>query len=395
MTRMSPRRRLPRRRLPRAVHPGAWWLWAAGLATAASRTTNPLLLLLVVAVAAYVVAARRTDAPWARAFRYYLAFGLAVIVIRVVLRCIFGGGTASSPDILVRFPAVPLPHWAAGVRVGGPVTAAGALAATYDGLRLATLLCCVGAANVLANPKRALRLLPGALYELGMTVVVAVSMAPQLVESTQRVLRARRLRGGTQHGIRTLHNVVLPVLHDALERALMLAAAMDSRGYGRRTAMSAGERRATASLLTSGVLGLCAGAYGLLGATAVPWLAVPGLLFGAALCLVGLGLGSRRVRHTDYRPDPWQLPEWLVAASGLAAAAVVVTAGQLDPAGVLPALTPLAYPPLPWAAVVGILLAATPAVVAPPPPLAHRRTTRPQRQAAASSTAREHAGAAA
>ena len=31
-------------RLPRALHPGAWWLWALGLATAASRTTNPLLL---------------------------------------------------------------------------------------------------------------------------------------------------------------------------------------------------------------------------------------------------------------------------------------------------------------------------------------------------------------
>ena len=31
-------------RLPRTLHPGAWWLWALGLATAASRTTNPLLL---------------------------------------------------------------------------------------------------------------------------------------------------------------------------------------------------------------------------------------------------------------------------------------------------------------------------------------------------------------
>ena len=52
-------------RLPRALHPGAWWLWALGLATAASRTTNPVVLLLVVAVVAHVVAARRTEAPWA------------------------------------------------------------------------------------------------------------------------------------------------------------------------------------------------------------------------------------------------------------------------------------------------------------------------------------------
>ena len=51
-------------RLPRLLHPGAWWLWAAGLAVAASRTTNPLLLLLIVAVAGYVVAARRSPSPW-------------------------------------------------------------------------------------------------------------------------------------------------------------------------------------------------------------------------------------------------------------------------------------------------------------------------------------------
>ena len=39
--------------MPRRVHPVAWWLWAAGLATAASRTDNPLLLLAVVLFIAY------------------------------------------------------------------------------------------------------------------------------------------------------------------------------------------------------------------------------------------------------------------------------------------------------------------------------------------------------
>ena len=35
----------------------AWWVWALGLATAASRTTNPLLLGLIVAVAVLMRAA--------------------------------------------------------------------------------------------------------------------------------------------------------------------------------------------------------------------------------------------------------------------------------------------------------------------------------------------------
>jgi len=73
-------------RLPRTLHPIAWWIWAIGLATAASRTTNPLLLALILAVAGIVVAARRTEAPWARAFKWYLLFGLVVIGLRVAFR---------------------------------------------------------------------------------------------------------------------------------------------------------------------------------------------------------------------------------------------------------------------------------------------------------------------
>ena len=146
-------------RLPRPLHPGAWWLWALGLATAASRTTNPLLLLLVAAVVAHVVAARRTDAPWARGFKVYVYLGLVVIAIRVVFRMLLDGQHGA--HVLFTLPEVPLPDAAAGIRIGGPVSLEGLLAAVYDGLRLATLLLCVGAANVLANPKRLLKAMPG------------------------------------------------------------------------------------------------------------------------------------------------------------------------------------------------------------------------------------------
>ena len=69
--------------------------------------------------------------------------------------------------MLFTLPEIPLPAAAAGIRIGGPVSLEGVLAALYDGLRLATLLICIGAANALANPKRLLKSLPGALYELG------------------------------------------------------------------------------------------------------------------------------------------------------------------------------------------------------------------------------------
>ncbi|MEP6599505.1 MAG: CbiQ family ECF transporter T component [Actinomycetota bacterium] len=354
-------------RLPRAVHPLAWWLWALGLATAASRTTNPLLLLLILAVVGLVVSARRPDAPWARALKYYLGMALVVIAIRVLFRSVFGNAVDRSDHVLFTLPQVPLPSWLAGVQLGGSVTLEGTLAAAYDGLRLGVLLCCIGGANALANPRRTLRLLPPALYELGVAVVVSISVAPQLVESVQRVRRARRLRGGTGKKLHAVRSIALPVLQDALDRSLRLAAAMDSRGYGRRSDASRGDRRMTGGLLIGGLAGLCVGLYGLLDATVPRPLGLPALLVGGALCCAGLALGGRRVHRSSYRPDPWRGAEWVVAGAGLVAAIVVLGAPGVDGAAFNPSLHPLAYPALPLLPVLAILLAAIPAVAAPPP----------------------------
>ena len=263
----------PGRTLPRTLHPAAWWLWALGLVTAASRTTNPLLLGLIVAVAGYVVTSRRGDAPWALAFRSYLAFGLLVVGIRVGFRVLAGGPQGG--HVLLGLPGVTLPGWAAGIELLGPFTLEELLGGFGDGLRLATMLICVGAANALANPKRLLKVVPGALAGVSSAVVVALTVAPQLIESVQRVRRARRLRGGAERGPRVLAAILLPVLADALDRSLALAAALDSRGYGRATGPAAA-RRGSGALVVAGLAGVCAGLYGLLDPGAPAAAGVPG-----------------------------------------------------------------------------------------------------------------------
>src|SRR5690606_39781165 len=101
---------------------------------------------------------------------------------------------------------------------------------------------------------------------VSVAVVVALSVAPQLVSGVARIRRARALRGDTGRGpARLMRTVVVPVLHDALDRSLALAAAMASRGYGRAAGVPAGARRATSALLLLGLLELCAGACALLG----------------------------------------------------------------------------------------------------------------------------------
>lgn len=349
-----------------ALHAGAWWLWALGLATAASRTTNPLLLLLLVAVAGYVVAVRRTDAPWARSYGTFLKLGLAVLAIRLLFAVVLGSPIPGT-HLLFRLPEVPLPHWAQGVRLGGRVTAEALLFALYDGMKLAALLVCVGAANSLANPARLLKSLPGALYEAGVAVVVAMTFAPNLVADVQRLRSARRLRGRPDKGVLALLQVGLPVLEGALERSVALAASMDARGYGRSAQLPPAVRRTTAVLTLGGLLGVCAGTYAVLSASGGGY-GVPVLLLGLAAALAGLRLGGRRSIRTRYRPDRWGARAWLVSGSGAAVAALMVWAGSYAPGALLPPAFPLAAPTLPLWPALSVLAGLLPAFAAPAPP---------------------------
>nr|WP_257585685.1 MULTISPECIES: energy-coupling factor transporter transmembrane protein EcfT [unclassified Streptomyces] len=345
------------------VHPGAWWLWAISLGTAATRTTNPLLLALLIAASAYVVATHRSAAPWARSYTAFARLALAVLLIRLLFAAALGSPIPGTHTLLT-LPEIPLPHWAQGIRLGGEVTAEALVFATYDGLKLATLLICVGAANALASPSRLLKSLPGALYETGVAVVVALTFAPHLIADVQRLRAARRLRGRPDRGIRGLLQVGLPVLEGALERSVALAAAMEARGYGRAAEVPARVRRTTAALTLGGLLGVCAGTYGLLTAEGGGY-GIPLLLAGVAAALAGLRLGGRRSLRTRYRPDRWDARAWLVTGSGVAVAALLTLASARAPEALHPGVVPLSAPTLPLWPAAAVLLALLPAFAVP------------------------------
>ncbi|GAA3169859.1 CbiQ family ECF transporter T component [Streptomyces virens] len=354
-----------------SLHPGAWWLWALALGTAATRTTNPLLLALLITVSAYVVATRRPHAPWARSYGAFLKLALVVLLVRLAFAVVLGSPVPGT-QVLLALPEVPLPSWAQGIRLGGEVTAEALTFAFYDALRLAALLVCVGAANALANPSRLLKSLPGALYELGVAVVVALTFAPHLIADVRRLRAARRLRGRPDRGVRGLLQVGLPVLEGALERSVALAAAMDARGYGRTAEVPPAVRRTTAALTLGGLLGVCAGTYGLLTAEGGAY-GLPVLLAGLAAALAGLWLGGRRTLRTRYRPDRWDARAWLVSASGAAVAALLALAASRDPAALHPGVVPLVAPELPLWPAAAVLIGLLPAFVTPAPVAPHPR----------------------
>ena len=353
---------------PRLLHPGAWWVWALGLVVAATRTTNPVVLGAIVAVAALVVASRRTASPWARSFVAFLVLGAVLLGVRLVVAALFMG-TVPGTTVLVTLPEVALPDALAGLRIGGPVTAEGLVFALYQGLALLAVLAAVGAANALADPRRLLRSVPGALYEVGVALVVALTYAPRLVEDALRVRKAQRLRGRPARGIRGLARTAVPVLEGGLASSIDLAAAMDSRGFARVGDVPTRWRRSAAALVLLGLMGTLVALFALLGGGLMPAAGVPLLAVSTALALTGAVMAGRRSRRTRYRPDPWLAPEWLATVAGLVPAVVISALAVTDPVALNPVgIIPLQVPAVPLAALAAVGVAALPAWLTPPPP---------------------------
>jgi len=350
----------------RALHPLAWWAWAVGLAVACLRTTNPLLLGLIAGVVVFVVASQRSSGPWGRSFGMFVRFGVVVVLIRVVIQMVFGQRLGG--HTLFVLPQVYLPHWAAGVSIGGPVTLEALLESLWQGLRLAVLLVCFGAANSLASPYRLLRCLPAFLYEAGVAVTVALSFTPEVAATLVGLRQARRLRGRPTRGVAGLRGMAVPLLSGAMDRSLQLAASMDSRGYGRRVGISRRTRRLTEGLAVAGLLASTAGLY---------WSVTDGSdnirstsAFGAGIAalVASMVLAGRRNPRTRYRPDPWRRPEWIT----LGLAALALAAFAATSAGLQASVYPLRAPGLPALPALAVLACALPGLIIARPVAASR-----------------------
>lgn len=301
------------------LHPLAWWVWALGIAVATTRSPGLISTAMLIGALVLVVALCRGDSPYARAFRGYLLLAVAVIVIRTVFHILVGikgGGTVVLP-----LPRIPLPDWAGGIELLGPVSATGLMSAVSAGLALAALLLCFGAAIALTDPQRTLRSLPASLHLLGTATVIALTLAPQLVGSWQRVRRAQSLRGLRLRGWSAVAATTNPVLQDALDQSLTIAASMDSRGYAR---VHRGSSSLVLALMIPALIGAALGTYALLDGTSPGWLSAILLCGGALAALLGSVIASRRIRTTRYRPARWAFKESLIAGSGVAVAVIAI-----------------------------------------------------------------------
>ncbi|HMO96758.1 MAG TPA: energy-coupling factor transporter transmembrane component T, partial [Tepidiformaceae bacterium] len=233
------------------MHPAAWIAWVLMVMVVALATTNPFYLAItLLAIILVAVLAPRTGAG-VTSFRALLIFGVVMLTVSVLIATING---SYGDHILFTIPGPEIPRWLGGLRLGGPVSAEGLVAAAIRGLAILCVLLAFGVFNGAVSPHRILRSTPAALFQASLVVTVGLTLLPSSIEDLRRVREMRALRGAPG-GIRGLPAMVVPAGGGGLERSMQLAEAMEARGYGaapplpRRPRMAAS---ASAPLLIAG-----------------------------------------------------------------------------------------------------------------------------------------------
>lgn len=243
------------------AHPFTWWMAGLAIAVIAGQAIDLFTVTVCIGVALGATLLFRSHNAWAKSIRFYLALSGFVVAVRLAFRVIFNPGIAPSDSVLISLPSLSI-----ATGVGGNLTLFGAVgkatleAALLDGLRLAAIILGIAMATTLANPRRLLKLTPAALYEVAAAVSVAINLAPQLIESLQRVRKARALRGRNK-SMGALNSIVIPALEDTLDRSLQLAASMDARGFGRTGQLTRRLTLVTRWISLASASGLAIGAF--------------------------------------------------------------------------------------------------------------------------------------
>jgi energy-coupling factor transport system permease protein len=279
------------------LHATTWWTVALVVAFFATLSTNPILLTALIVTCLVTMLLFRDQTLRSRSVVFYIAIALAVILIRIAFRIIF-----NQPDSF-QVTALDLPLISFGdvMTFLGPVSWQALKSALTDGLRLAAIILAIGMANTVANPRKLLRSTPGALYEIATAAAVAINLAPQLVESLHRVRKARSLRS-SERGFKAFKTIVIPVLEDALDRSLSLAASMDARGFGRQENVTKTRTATIRAMSIVAILLIAIGAFWLLVSTSQA-IALALLIVGVTLLFISFKLQSLRSLRTFYRPE--------------------------------------------------------------------------------------------
>jgi energy-coupling factor transport system permease protein len=205
-----------------------------------------------------------------------LIFGCVMLFVSVGIATINGN---YGDHILFTIPGPEIPKWMGGLRLGGPVSAEGLVAACVRGMAILAIFLSFGVFNGAVSPHRVLKTTPGALFHASLVLTVGLTLLPSSIEDLRRIREIRALRGA-RGGIRDLPALIVPAVINGLERSMQLAEAMEARGYA-ASARPPGSARLAAAVSAP-----------LLVAASWLWFYGEGSSRYLALCLAALGLAG-------------------------------------------------------------------------------------------------------
>jgi energy-coupling factor transport system permease protein len=277
----------------------AWVVWLGSGALLAIYLRNPIYLLLLLLIARVVMTLCK---PSRKSVLPLPFWRLAILILLFstifnVLMAHFG------ETILISLPA----HW---ILIGGPLTLEAAVYGLINGLSLVVLLALFFTFNAVVPTNQLTTLVPAALHELGLVLVIAITYIPETIRHFHRIRDAQAIRGHRLQGIRDWRPIMIPLLVGGLERAMNLAETMVARGYGGVSPVFAPTRVRALS-----AVGL---ACVLVGALRLGWQSIDGwyfLLFGGIVIVVAYRQLGKSAGRTRYRATRWSWRDSVIVLS--------------------------------------------------------------------------------
>ncbi|MCO5186962.1 MAG: energy-coupling factor transporter transmembrane protein EcfT [Anaerolineae bacterium] len=289
------------------VRAQSWLVWLAAAVVTISLSRHPLYVLLALGAVRIVGITCRSQE---RLFRVSLwRIGVVIVLFAALFNVLF---VHIGVTVIARLPGS---WWL----IGGDLTVEALVYGAVNGLVLVALLAAFVTFNEIVPVHELVRLTPRAFRDLGVVVLVAVTYVPETQQHWQRIREAQAIRGHTLRGVRDWRPLIIPLLVGGLERAIGLAEAMVSRGYGTVEDETLQTRLRLLLLVT---LFLTILGWGL-----TLWLGAPGWgVMALGLGVMGFVLWrlGRTVQVTVYRPKPVTIADVLILIASTALLIIVI-----------------------------------------------------------------------
>jgi energy-coupling factor transport system permease protein len=209
------------------IAPRAWLIWSLAAVTVALSTNNPIYRGLVALAALDVLLTWLPEGRRVRPLAITVAVAAGFAALINVLAAHAGA------DVLASLPA----DWPL---VGGNLTVETLAFGADLGLGLAAALLAVAPLSFVLEPHDVVDAMPGPLERTGIAVATSLNLVSGFGRTFGAVRDAQRMRGWRPRGLRSWNEVLVPVVLTAIEDSVLLAEAMEARGFGagRRTSYS-------------------------------------------------------------------------------------------------------------------------------------------------------------